>query len=111
MLSLQALCSICTFLVSFGGLSIMAQSMSVLSGSGIHPLYYLKTKLTQGILSAVLAWFLSPLILQSAEATGAFGKGAEGGIDLSPWLFSSQLLILVLLLLFASALAGRKKAP
>ena len=89
----------------------MAQSMSVLSGSGIHPLYYLKTKLTHGFLSAILAWFLSPLLLSAAKATGAFGRGIESEMIFTPWLFSSQLLILVLFLLFASILAGRKKAP
>ena len=107
----EIICCLCAFLVSFGGLSVMAQSMSVLSGSGIRPLYYLKTKLTHGLLSATLAWFISPLFLRSTETTGAFGNGAEGEIVFFPWLFSSQLLILVLIFLFISIFFGHKKAP
>lgn len=46
---------LCTFFVSFGGLSVAAQSMSVLKNSGVSISYYLRFKLLQGLISAVCA--------------------------------------------------------
>ena len=50
------------FLVSFGGFSVIGQSVSMAEGSGISPAFIFLIKLTHGlfagILTAVLAWFL-----------------------------------------------------
>ncbi len=45
----------CTFLISFGGLSIAAQSMSVLRNSGVSLAFFLRFKLIHGLLSSVCA--------------------------------------------------------
>ena len=106
------LCTLCAFLISFGGLSVMAQSMSVLTGSGISPLYYLKTKFMHGILASLIAWFTAPHILQAAASAGAFGESTSSAAMFpQQWLFSSQLLILVLILLGVTILLGKIKTP
>ncbi len=48
----------CSFLLTFGGLSVTFQSLTYLSKIKISPAYYLLTKLTQGILSALFAFLL-----------------------------------------------------
>ncbi|QIB69372.1 hypothetical protein Ami103574_08550 [Aminipila butyrica] len=53
----------CSLLISFGGLSILGQSMSMLQGSGVHFSYLLLVKLCHGILAAVLAFVLVQLFL------------------------------------------------
>ncbi len=52
----------CVFLLTFGGLSVTFQSLTYLSKIKISPAYYLLTKTTQGILSALACFFLSLLI-------------------------------------------------
>ncbi len=74
-LTLQYQCILCTFLISFGGLSIYAQSMSMLAGLNIGSLYYLLSKFSHGLLSGLAAWVLGPVILGSeAVLTGTFGR-------------------------------------
>ena len=51
----------CSFLLTFGGLSVTFQSLTYLSKIKISPAYYLLTKLTQGILSAIFAFLLCSL--------------------------------------------------
>ncbi len=48
----------CTFLITFGGMSICLQSLSFLSRIKISPAYFFITKITQGILSAFLCFLL-----------------------------------------------------
>lgn len=46
---------ICTLLISFGGLSIIGQSLSMLSGSGVPPSYFLLTKVCHGLWAGLLS--------------------------------------------------------
>lgn len=99
-LSLTWKCILCTFLISFGGLSVAAQSASMLSGTGIGMGYYLGTKLSHGVFSAGIAAFLCPLLLpMSSVPTGffpvdnqaAYGLGALYGL-----LFSTKMIFMVM---------------
>jgi sporulation integral membrane protein YlbJ len=100
-LTLLYQCILCSFLISFGGLSIYAQSMSMLSGLNIGSVYYLMTKLTHGLLAGLVAWFLGPVILSGdAIFTGTFGKGeviSHLGF-FSQLLFSSKMVIMIVFL-------------
>lgn len=58
-ITLRATVTLCSFLISFGGLCIMVQAMSFLSYP--KPSHYLLTKLVQGIASAVITWMVFPL--------------------------------------------------
>ena len=51
-IGLRLKCTMAAFLVSFGGLSIFAQSISVLGGLKISPFVYLKLKLSHGVIAA-----------------------------------------------------------
>ncbi|MBR0596535.1 hypothetical protein [Sinanaerobacter chloroacetimidivorans] len=74
-LSLALKCVVCSFLISWGGLSVFAQSMSMLAGLEISIGNYLMMKISHGILAAVLAWFMGPYILDlDIASTGAFGQ-------------------------------------
>lgn len=100
---------LCAFLVSFGGLSVAAQSLSLLSGSGITPGAYLKRKLSHGLLSGFLAWALAAPMLGAAARQAALPASAgEGGLqvflsqltDFDPnvlrqLLFSTEMIIIV----------------
>ena len=50
--------SLCAFLVSFGGISIAGQSLSMLAGSGIGARDYMQIKLSHGILAGILTYLL-----------------------------------------------------
>lgn len=53
---------LCSFLIAFGGLSVTFQSLTFLSGIKISPAYYLLTKFTQGLLSAVICFLICLLL-------------------------------------------------
>ncbi|MEA4987011.1 MAG: hypothetical protein VB095_03055 [Anaerovorax sp.] len=94
-------CAVASFLISFGGLSIMAQSMSLLSGLGITPWTYLEMKLSHGILSALIALLITPHCLKSAVVTGAFGVSLSD-VNFSiayGLLFSTKMVIMMILLI------------
>lgn len=57
-------CALCAFLISFGGLSIMAQSLSMMRGVGISSFYYLKIKVTHGLFALGIALILGKLAIQ-----------------------------------------------
>lgn len=50
--------TVCTFLVSFGGLSVMAQTAGVLHGTDIKMSDYMRAKLMHGLISAAIVVFL-----------------------------------------------------
>ncbi len=54
---------LCTFILSWGGLSIFGQTMSMLSGSGISAGYILLTKITHGLFSAGIAFVITLFML------------------------------------------------
>ena len=52
-----------SFIVSFGGLSVVGQSISMTSGSGIRAACILKIKLTHGLLAGIISVILSRAVL------------------------------------------------
>ncbi|MCQ4637416.1 hypothetical protein NE619_11835 [Anaerovorax odorimutans] len=62
-LSMSLKCVLCTFVLSWGGLSIIGQSMSMLSGSGVGLPYFALTKLTHAILAGIIALLLCGCVL------------------------------------------------
>lgn len=106
-LTLLYQCILCTFLISFGGFSVYAQSMSMLSGLNIGSVYYLVTKLTHGLLAALTAWIIGPAILDSSVAlTGAFGRQEIiGGLGFFyQLLFSTKMVIMIVILFLVTIL-------
>lgn len=99
-LSLSWKCVLCTFMISFGGLSIAAQSASMLSGTGIGMGYYLGVKLTHGLCSAGIAAFLCRYLLPaSASPTGFFpadNQAASGIGALYGLLFSTKMIFVIM---------------
>ncbi len=56
-------CILCAFIISWGGFSIMGQTMSMLSGTGVRMRYVFITKLTHGLFSAVIAFLIVTFVL------------------------------------------------
>ncbi|MDO4552809.1 MAG: hypothetical protein Q4C22_04660 [Bacillota bacterium] len=111
-LSMAAKAVLCSFLVSFGGLSVMAQSMSLLSGSGVTAGAYLRRKLSHGLLSAGLALLLAgPVLGPAAAETGLFPSlAAEYQLDFfRQLLFSTEMIIIVMAVLVLTVLWGERK--
>ena len=101
---------LCTFLISFGGLSVYAQCISMLSGLRISAGFYLFSKLSHGILAAVIAFLIGPFILgREAVTTAAFGT--EEIISslgfFSQLLFSTKMVIMIVILFFITVAADR----
>lgn len=100
-IGLRLKCTMAAFLVSFGGLSIFAQSISVLGGLKISPFVYLKLKLSHGVIAAIIAYMSAPYILNRAvqnvglfsNPTGVFQPGF-----LMQLLFSVRMLIIIVIL-------------
>ena len=61
--SMTMKCVLSAVLLSWGGLSVLGQSMSMLSGSGIRLAYFVLTKLPHSILSGIIAFFLAGIML------------------------------------------------
>lgn len=64
--SLRVSATLASFLVSFGGLCVMVQSMSFLTFQ--KPLRYLSYKLCQGLVSACITYFMIPVCLPESIA-------------------------------------------
>lgn len=56
-------CIACSFMISWGGLSVMGQTMSMLTGTGVPMKYIFVTKLTHGIFSAAAAFVITYFML------------------------------------------------
>ena len=54
---------ICAFILSWGGLSIFGQTMSMLSGTGVKAGFVLLTKLTHGLFSAAIAFAIALFVI------------------------------------------------
>lgn len=52
-------CILCSFIISWGGLSVIGQTMSMLSGTGISIGYVFMIKLTHGLFSAAVAFVIT----------------------------------------------------
>jgi sporulation integral membrane protein YlbJ len=106
-LTLLSQCVFCAFLISFGGLSIYAQSMSMLSGLNIGTAYYLITKLSHGLLAGIVAWLIGPSLLEmEALETWAFQREEIiGGLGFFyQLLFSTKMVIMVVFLFLVTIL-------
>lgn len=55
---------ICSFLISFGGLSVLGQSVSMLNNCAIKGFRLFKIKLSHGILSAIIAFAIFEIMIQ-----------------------------------------------
>lgn len=62
-LSLSWKCVLSTVVLSWGGLSIIGQSMSMLSGAGVRIPYFLLTKLTHSLFAGIIAFLLTMCML------------------------------------------------
>lgn len=56
-------CILCSFIMSWGGLSVMGQTMSMLSGTGISMGYLFLSKLTHALFSAAIAFVITLFVL------------------------------------------------
>jgi sporulation integral membrane protein YlbJ len=109
-LSLLYQCMLCSFLISFGGLSVYAQSMSMLSGLNIGSAYYLAVKFSHGLLAAGIAWFIGPVLL-SAESLEAWAVQKEeivwGLGYFSQLLFSTKMVIMIVFVFLVTILLDK----
>ena len=78
-----------SFFLGFGGLCVWMQTKAVLAPAGLSSRGMLPAKLAQGLLAALMTYFLAPLLPEMAAASagmlpGAFAVGllASGGICL-----------------------------
>ncbi len=109
-LSLLEQCIICSFLISFGGLSVYAQSMSMLAGLNISSSYYLVTKTTHGVLASLIARLIGPTMLSGRTVfAGTFGKEEliNGLGFFYQLLFSTKMVIMIVFLFLATILADK----
>jgi hypothetical protein len=100
-LNLLYQCMLCSFIISFGGLSVYAQSMSMLSGLKISTAYYIAVKASHGLLAAAIAWFIGPPILgrEALEAISLSKEEIVSGLGFfSQLLFSTKMVIMILIL-------------
>lgn len=62
-LSLGTKCVLANMMLSWGGLSIIGQTMSMLSGSGIRLSYFMLTKLTHSLFAGMITFLLAACVL------------------------------------------------
>ncbi len=62
-ISLSIKCILSAMMLSWGGLSIIGQTMSMLAGSGIRLSYFILTKLTHSLFTGIFAFFLTACVL------------------------------------------------
>ncbi len=55
---------LCSFLLSFGGICVFAQSITFLAKKQVKPLAYLKMKLTQASIATIISFVLAKLLLR-----------------------------------------------
>jgi len=105
-LPLRIAASAGAFLFSFGGLCIAAQSMLFLP---VKLKQYLPLKLAQGVLAALLCYFLFPVCFPGAAHAGTVSGEtlAENALTATA-IFAVSLLGVGTVLLF-SAIAGKRK--
>ena len=61
--SLTAACVLASVIVSWGGLSVLGQSMSMLAGTGVGFMYFVFTKITHSFFAGIIALFIGKLML------------------------------------------------
>lgn len=108
-ISLQFKCILISALISFGGISVFAQSISFLYGLSIHPGYYLIVKFIHGILAMAFAYVLAPVFLKTTVAVGNFGTNIWSSKTgyYAQLLFSSKMIIMIMVAFAVTILIGR----
>lgn len=109
-LSLLNQCILCTILISFGGFSIYAQSMSMLAGLKISSGYYLAVKVTHGLLAGLTAWIIGPFILGGMTVDAAVTEQYEiiSRLGLfSQLLFSTEMVIMIVIIFLITILIDK----
>lgn len=56
-------CVLCTMMISFGGFSVIGQTMSMLAGTGIRFSYVFLVKLSHCVISGMIAFALASILL------------------------------------------------
>lgn len=103
-------CVLCAFLISFGGISIFAQSMSMLSGLNIGSFYYFIVKLSHGVLAGAVAWLICPYILamEVLEAWTLQREELVRGLGFFyQLLFSTKMVIMVVFLFLVTIMLDK----
>lgn len=93
--------------VSFGGLCVLCQTMSVLSGTDLHIRPYLLGKITQAAISAVISYPVSYL-LQHKISAGVFPENVLLWSPMS-WKILPILLLILFFLQFPSSFSRRRR--
>lgn len=107
LIGLRLKCTIATFLISFGGFSVMAQSMSALEGLKMNPFIYLAIKLSHGLIGAATAYIMGPFILNRAIQKVALISGINQGFNpgfLMQLLFSVKMIIIIIIIFILTVL-------
>jgi hypothetical protein len=98
-LNMRLKCTLASFLISFGGISVMAQSMSVLEDLRISYMTYILLKLSHAFIAALTAYIIAPFFLareiKSVALINAFQDEIQLGFVLQ-LLFSTKLLIIIM---------------
>lgn len=79
--------SLAAFLLGFGGISVWAQTVSILAPLGLRAEGYLSARLLHGAISAVLASVSTHVFPLSASAAAAMAPMNRGGFFVAPALF------------------------
>ncbi len=106
-IGLRVKCALAAFLVSFGGICIRAQSMSVLKGLNIPLSAYLKIKISHGIIAGLLAYLCAPYLLNKAVLSVGLFRMSQSALRpgfLLQLLFSAGMIIIILILFIFTVL-------
>jgi hypothetical protein len=98
-IGLRLKCTLAAFLISFGGISVLAQSLSVFKGLRITLSTYMKIKISHGLISAFITYFLFPYFMNKASLSvglfHSYQKAFHPGFFME-LLFSTGMIIIVL---------------
>jgi sporulation integral membrane protein YlbJ len=100
-LGLRLKSTLAAFLISFGGICVLAQSLSVLKGLKISLWTYLKIKLAHGFISATITYFLYPYFMNKAVLSVGLFENYESTYHpgfFMELLFSTRMIIIILIL-------------
>jgi len=116
-ISLTAKLSAASLIIGWAGLSVHAQVMGIVGGSGIKMKYYLLGKLMQGILAATYIYIaVEKLKLVNTESVGVFARN-EGSIGVNMLnnlfascnllIFAASLLIIAIVMICLARILAR----
>ena len=102
-ISIGTVCMMCTAIISWGGLSVQAQSLSFLSKTDIRPWVYFMSRATHMIFAAAATVPFSYLFLEEVTETWVGNAGdlvASGSLFIYDLLFSSGMVIMTISVFF-----------